>query len=649
MSRVGITGLLLNNVDDYGAKGDGVTDDRVAIQRAIDDAVLTGISGIFIPPRTYSLGLLVAQQNSLRFTGVTNFHIVGAGPKSTLRFAGINAGAVNWAMLRFVTSCSKVYINDLTLDGNRANVTNTTVNTRLVFTDDTSTDIDIDKVIFTSSPRLGATIDGTRMAVRNSRFTDHFDVGLEIRNIIESCLVQGCFFWSNLSDDLTARPTAVIVASREITIDTCDIDKNGTARAIFVMGDSASLGPIGIKICDCNVRGRVFIDEATKVAFNDNLVFASVGDTVRFDRTADQVLCSGNIVEGADVTASAIASLTAGGNNPDNIRISENLVIAARIGIEIDGGTYITINDNEIRATGLVATFAMGLRSIGGNSNLQVRDNDCVGPWTGQCVGISADPGSFDEVLISNNRFETTNAFAIGVSVVAPGVYNNTPEISGNYIDSAQLVTAAALALFPEDCYIAGGGGGRGLGGTTRGGTQYVGNGSPEGVITGSRGDTFQRVDGGVGTTYYVKKSGDLTTTGWVEVGGAAVLGFGNQSLAAAADTRFLDQWGSQGAGTAGTTEEVAIVAPRAGQLRNLFVRHQAAVGNGNTVVYHVRVNGVNTAITVTVATGAVAQASDLVNTATVAQGDRITLSAVKALGVANGGVIPTASLELGF
>lgn len=125
----------------------------------------------------------------------------------------------------------------------------------------------------------------------------------------------------------------------------------------------------------------------------------------------------------------------------------------------------------------------------------------------------------------------------------------------------------------------------------------------------------------------------------------AGIIAFGNNSLAAAAGTRFLDQWSSTT--TAGTAEADPIVMPRAGTLRNLFVSHQAAVGNGNSIVYTVRVNGVNTTLTVTLASGAIAQASDLVNTVAVAQGDRVTLSAVKALALGNGAVIPSVTMEL--
>jgi hypothetical protein len=42
------------------------------------------------------------------------------------------------------------------------------------------------------------------------------------------------------------------------------------------------------------------------------------------------------------------------------------------------------------------------------------------------------------------------------------------------------------------------------------------GNGDPNGVITGSVGDLWLRLDGGAGTTLYVKESGTATTAGWV-------------------------------------------------------------------------------------------------------------------------------------
>ena len=47
--------------------------------------------------------------------------------------------------------------------------------------------------------------------------------------------------------------------------------------------------------------------------------------------------------------------------------------------------------------------------------------------------------------------------------------------------------------------------------------TRYLeGTGSPEGVVTASRGAIYQRQDGGAFSSLYVKESGDNTNTGGV-------------------------------------------------------------------------------------------------------------------------------------
>lgn len=45
--------------------------------------------------------------------------------------------------------------------------------------------------------------------------------------------------------------------------------------------------------------------------------------------------------------------------------------------------------------------------------------------------------------------------------------------------------------------------------------TIIMGTGAPNGVVTGSRGNIYLRTDGGAGSTFYVKETGDNTNTGW--------------------------------------------------------------------------------------------------------------------------------------
>ena len=66
----------------------------------------------------------------------------------------------------------------------------------------------------------------------------------------------------------------------------------------------------------------------------------------------------------------------------------------------------------------------------------------------------------------------------------------------------------------------------------------YRGSGSPEGVVTAVVGSTYQRSDGGAGTSFYVKETGS-GNTGWVAQGGGGDWQFGTvmRSMAPDADT----------------------------------------------------------------------------------------------------------------
>jgi hypothetical protein len=70
------------------------------------------------------------------------------------------------------------------------------------------------------------------------------------------------------------------------------------------------------------------------------------------------------------------------------------------------------------------------------------------------------------------------------------------------------------------------------------------------------------------------------------------------------------------------------------GTIRNMRVRQQSPAGNGNPIVYTLRVNGVASALTVSILSTA-QDGSDLVNTVAVVAGDEIELRVTKAAVIA--------------
>jgi Pectate lyase superfamily protein len=99
------------NVRDFGAMGDGYTDDAAAIQSAINQAVGAGGGVVFFPPGTFLIG------SGLKITG-SNIALQGSGKTATTIFGGI---PVDWSISALTTTMkSNIEIRDLTMDTNNA-------------------------------------------------------------------------------------------------------------------------------------------------------------------------------------------------------------------------------------------------------------------------------------------------------------------------------------------------------------------------------------------------------------------------------------------------------------------------------------------------------------------------------------------------
>ena len=107
MTFIALVPTNYSNVKQFGALGNGSTDDTASLQAALTAA--SGGGSVFIPSGTYiiSADLLVP----------SNCLIIGAGRSSILKAAaGTNANVLN------LTSVSHVTISDIVIDGNKANV-----------------------------------------------------------------------------------------------------------------------------------------------------------------------------------------------------------------------------------------------------------------------------------------------------------------------------------------------------------------------------------------------------------------------------------------------------------------------------------------------------------------------------------------------
>lgn len=117
---------------------------------------------------------------------------------------------------------------------------------------------------------------------------------------------------------------------------------------------------------------------------------------------------------------------------------------------------------------------------------------------------------------------------------------------------------------------------------------------------------------------------------------------FGANNVASSTTDRYLyPSYNDQQA----QTTPIQYRVPRNGTFQGMRVRHNDPRGNGNAIVYTLRVNGTPTTLTVSLASNA-ADGSDLVNSVVVSAGDLIDIEVTKASGVGTSPRDVIASLE---
>jgi hypothetical protein len=148
--------------------------------------------------------------------------------------------------------------------------------------------------------------------------------------------------------------------------------------------------------------------------------------------------------------------------------------------------------------------------------NVSVRNNDITvegpGSWgSGIFLGASS-PHEIHHVSVVGNSITATN----GVEFAGAG-FRQMPVCALNRLGSGVTAPLVGLDLVPQKAMVVGGAASQG--GATPGsgvGRFLVGHGGPEGRVTGSAGDIYQRLDAQAGPRLFVKESDTPPKTGWI-------------------------------------------------------------------------------------------------------------------------------------
>jgi hypothetical protein len=128
-----------------------------------------------------------------------------------------------------------------------------------------------------------------------------------------------------------------------------------------------------------------------------------------------------------------------------------------------------------------------------------------------------------------------------------------------------------------------------------------------------------------------------------VAIANPGVLDWGSGAVGSSPTTRFLFPGYSDRLAEVG---EIGLLIPRPGIIRNLYVVHNAPKGNGNTIVYTVRVAGIDSPVAATLSSTS-NNGADTANVVLVAAGDLVSIRVMKTLGVGQSPRNIVATVEL--
>jgi len=268
------------NVRQFGAVGNGVTDDTTAINNAI--AACTSYSTLYFPAGKY---LITSQPSG--FTGLNNLTVCGDGFSSEI-FSNVTGAAGN--TLVFDSTCSFVTVRDLAIVGS-ATVRGSGIHIRLYASDS---------------------------EVRDCYISGCSDFGIHLSNSGSAWstnqTVTGCIVLNTLGDGIH------VGQSTDVLIEDNDVGNAGD-DSIAVVADNTTYYPqrvsvLGNRVYNGAVRGIVVL-EAFDCLIEGNDVFTTVNSGIevnRFNSTTaynTRVKVIGNKVQNSNTTLGPIGAINA--------------------------------------------------------------------------------------------------------------------------------------------------------------------------------------------------------------------------------------------------------------------------------------------------------------------------------------------------
>ena len=449
-----VWGSIIYNVkaQPYGAKGDGVTDDTVAIQIAFNAAATDGVP-VFIPSDTFIITQL---------TIPSGLKIWGNGPNLSILKRKANATTTQYSMLK-ASNCANIEIDGIGIDGNKANQTVNGHNLLLSYCSNTR----INNSRFFNSYRSGLFMEySTNEAAKEysvitgCEFDNNEEIGFYANNETQ-LLITNSKFLSNTGSGFSTLGTV----NKKIMIIDNVAAYNGNHGICFA--GHFNNDPLQNGCFDCQVSNNETHNNSWC-----GIAFQSTGGIVSNNQIKTNGTTSGhsglllngfnntitgNYIDGNYYYGVDMGDITNCQFNANHVLNNGN-VTDGGIGLNVESSAAINIVGNFFYNNGNSSGgYQVDLHGIGGasssspfrglNTNINV-SNNMVSVSNSSQIGIYVDPSSYN-VKCNENEYVGFSSSAKALSygcITGPQCRNNH-----SFLFINPTITAASSMVIPDD------------------------------------------------------------------------------------------------------------------------------------------------------------------------------------------------------
>jgi len=352
------------DVTTYGAAGDGVADDRPAIQAAIDACAVTG-GEVYVPPGTYSIGRAGSAYYGLRVpSGVS---LRGANRTTTVlrQVAGLAAGV----RLLYLTG-DDIALRDITLDGRKGEQSVSewrhgifaVATRRLTLERVTARDFTGDGIYLYAGTHETTVADS--LATGNDRN------GLTMGAQVDGVVLSASRFVGNAVQQVDSEPGSSSTVN-DVLIVGCVLDGTGVSNdyALTISGPSATVRSRGWTVNGNTIHGGIFVVWADEVAITGNRgTNPTTKASVTVYRRAVDVVIANNVLRSTQVAVSGVAGIdvvgTGPGHQPERVTIAGNAIRVEHpgaFGVRAMGSISVAVTGNQLHGGGAPSLFGSGV------------------------------------------------------------------------------------------------------------------------------------------------------------------------------------------------------------------------------------------------------------------------------------------------